>query len=38
MDKKALRAEIRSKKRAMTEEAITQKSARLGELVAASEA
>lgn len=38
MDKKQLRAVIREKKRAMTEEQITQASAHLGELFAASEA
>ncbi|MBQ4642404.1 MAG: 5-formyltetrahydrofolate cyclo-ligase [Oscillospiraceae bacterium] len=37
MDKTALRRQIREKKRAMTEEMITQKSRRLGELFAASE-
>ena len=38
MDKKQLRAVIREKKRAMTEEQIIQASTRLGELFAASEA
>ena len=38
MDKKALRAQIRSQKRAMTEEQITEKSQRLGQLFAASQA
>lgn len=38
MDKKALRAEIREKKRAMTEEEIVSRSARLGELFLASDA
>ena len=38
MDKKALRAQIRSQKRAMTEEQITEKSRRLGQLFAASQA
>ena len=38
MDKKALRAEIREKKRAMTEEEILSRSARLGELFLASDA
>ena len=38
MDKTALRRQIREKKRAMTEEQITEASARLGELFAASEA
>lgn len=38
MDKKELRAMIRSRKRAMTEEEIVTRSARLGELFAASEA
>ena len=37
MDKKALRAEIRQKKRAMTEEQIVAASCRLGELFASSE-
>jgi 5-formyltetrahydrofolate cyclo-ligase len=37
MDKKALRAQIRALKRAMTEEQIVTKSARLGELFAQSE-
>lgn len=37
MDKAALRRQIREKKRAMTEAEIVQKSARLGELFAASE-
>ena len=37
MDKTALRRQIREKKRAMTEEMITEKSRRLGELFAASE-
>ena len=38
MNKKELRAKIRAQKRAMTEDAIVAKSARLGELFAASEA
>ena len=38
MDKKALRAEIREKKRAMTEEEIVTRSAALGELFLASDA
>ena len=38
MDKAALRREIRDKKRAMTEEEIVRRSARLGELFAASQA
>ena len=38
MDKKALRAEIREKKRAMTEEEIASRSAALGELFLASDA
>ena len=38
MDKKALRMQIREKKRAMTEAQIVETSARLGELFAASEA
>ena len=38
MNKKELRAKIRAQKRAMTEEEIVAKSARLGELFAASEA
>ena len=38
MDKKELRAQIRAKKRAMTEEEIVSRSARLGELFAQSEA
>ena len=38
MDKKALRGEIREKKRAMTEEEIVSRSARLGELFLASDA
>ena len=37
MDKKALRARIRSQKRAMTEEQIAEKSQRLGQLFAASQ-